>query len=214
MKYTTHKILSYLLISLFVTNNAYSDTNANWCEYGTKVLLSDNNWDEETILANFPGDIDYLPDWYTDSTVTSDSVENYANSFVGGGGEILGYAAPNSGEVHYNIYSPSLYPDDAYNTNMGINFRIVKCYTIAPMTKTKSQHVQHPGSPGSTGGYDDTGMVINVTPLDELDSLCHYWDIVDPDDDDDEKEDDDDRMEKNGYANPPVTIIKSSARCQ
>lgn len=107
-----------------------------WCHKGTIVQIADVTWEESHILANFTGTVPSGvadPDHYTTFTAT----HNYANTFAGGGGGFGGYSVPGSGQVKVVPYAPYSYTNMVpgyYDTAEGVQFKLEKCYTIAPMT--------------------------------------------------------------------------------
>ncbi len=148
-----------------------------WCHRGTIVQIADVTWSQSQIMANFTGSI---PGSVTDPEhyVTFTATHNYASGFVGGGGGFGGYSVPGSGEVIVVPYAPNSYINvvgpGAYFTSQGVSFKMRKCYTVAPLTAQLEKARLNPRDP--------LGGIVTV-PLEGLDAMSIYWDIVDPDED-------------------------------
>ena len=176
MKNKTISIFALLLV--LSINTGYS---VPWCHHGTIVQIQNVNWSQASILANYPGTI---PVWMPDHGITGMSMDNYATSFAGGGGSIGGYTVPGSGQVLALAYSPSSYTSgNNYSISQGVQFKLNKCYTIAPMVAIKDFAVELPG-------INPDGPVIGVTygPLEGIEPMCQYWSeskVTDPDEDED-----------------------------
>jgi len=128
------KLLVIIIGAILLAGTAHA---VPWCHKGTKVQIADVSWSEASILANFLGSV---PGGVTDINryITFTSINDYAAGFAGGGGGFGGFSVPGSGSVRAIAYAPSSYVSGGagvYSTSHGINFRLIKCYTIPPLTQ-------------------------------------------------------------------------------
>lgn len=153
-----------------------------WCHGGTIVQIADVNWNQSSIEANYPGILpDSIPDWVVGNVnmhITFVSTNNYASTFIGGGGGFGDYSVSDSGDVRVIPYAPHNYitAPSLYNISEGVRFRIQKCYTIPPMTAvTERFHFTTdmigPGIIDNNG----SGGAIEVRTLNGLEQISEYW---------------------------------------
>lgn len=172
--------LKKAVVSMILLLSVNAAIAVPWCHFGTIVTIQNVTWSQNNIIANYPGPI---PVGLADVGITSNSMGQYASTFVGGGGSLSGYTVPGSGSVIAKAYAPSSYlSSNYYSTSQGVQFKLNKCYTIPPMTAVKEiRMASNPANP-------DTPVIgVEYSALEGGEEMCRYWSapVTDPDEDED-----------------------------
>lgn len=158
------KIIAIFVGSILLSGVAHA---VPWCQKGSRVQIADVNWSEPSILFNFSGTVPSgvgNPDYY----MAHEASLNYAAGFSGGGGAVGGYSVTGSGSVIVVPYAPVSFVQGmgTYSTSQGVRFKIIKCYTIVPLT----QHLDV-----FKADYND-GKAVMFEPLEGLEVIRRVWD--------------------------------------